>query len=376
MAVKTVHLATTHRASDPRIFQKECRTLAAAGYEVVFVVPHARDEVVDGVQVRAVSAPTGGRERMTTTVWQVYRRALEEGPDAVCHIHDSDLLVAGLLLKRQGRHVVYDMHEDTPRQMLYQHWIPRPLRRAVGFGYRLLELWAARVFDGLVAAEPVIVEQFPGHDVALVRNFPLLEEFSDEGAVPYAERPPSVAYVGALTEARGIKEVVTAVGLLAEDTEVQLEVGGSFHPERLRGEVEAMPGWQRVTYHGYLSRPGVNRLLNRVRVGVVTFHPTERYLGNYPTKLFEYMAAGLPVVVSDFAQLRPFVEGSDCALLVDPLDPAAIAEAVRWLLDHPDEAEAMGQRGRRAVEAHYNWAGEAERLLRFYADLTGGPEAP
>lgn len=367
--MKVVHLATTHRVSDPRIFQKECRTLARAGYDVTFVVPHPTDEIVDGVQIRGVPVPKNGKERMTKTTWRVYHRALAEGPESICHLHDADLLPVGFLLKARGRTVVYDAHEDTPRQMLYQHWLPRPLRRPVGLGYRLLERAAARVFDALVVAEPVIAEGFRDRDVTLVHNFPLLEEFAGEGEVPYAQRPPHVVYVGAITKVRGIVEVVEAVGRLPEALGARLLVGGTFYPASLQAEVEALPGWRWARYLGWLARPDVRQILHGARVGVVTFHPTERYLGNYPTKLFEYMAAGLPVVVSDFPQLRPFVEESACGLLVDPLDPAAIAEAVRWLLEHPAEAEAMGRRGREAVEARYNWEREGERLLTLYARL-------
>ena len=110
-------------------------------------------------------------------------------------------------------------------------------------------------------------------------------------------------------------------------------------------------------------------MLGRARVGIVTLYPTQKYLDAYPTKLFEYMAAGLPVVCSDFPKLRPFVEGPRCGLLVDPQNVDAVAEAVQWLLEHPEEAEAMGQRGRAAVETQYNWAQEAKRLVAFYERL-------
>jgi glycosyltransferase involved in cell wall biosynthesis len=56
-------------------------------------------------------------------------------------------------------------------------------------------------------------------------------------------------------------------------------------------------------------------------------------------------------------------------LLVDPLNPKAIADAMRWIMDHPAEAEAMGQRGRRAVEHTYNWDAEATKLTGLYNKL-------
>ena len=83
------------------------------------------------------------------------------------------------------------------------------------------------------------------------------------------------------------------------------------------------------------------------------------------------MSAGLPVVASDLPLWRELVESVGCGLLVDPLSPAAISEAIRWLLEHPEEAEAMGKRGQDAVRARYNWNIEAGKLLAMYDNLIG-----
>lgn len=370
MSKRIVHCATTHRASDPRIFQKECRTLAAAGYEVVYVVPHDRDEVVEGVQIRAVPRPKNGRERMTTTVRDVYRQALAEGPEAVCHLHDSDLLPAGFALKLAGRRVVYDAHEDTPKQMRYQHWIPRPLRQVAGAAAAVLEQAAGRWFDGIIAAEPENARRFPPARTTLVRNYPIVDELLADDALPYAERPPLAVYVGSITRVRGVGEMMEAVQRLPEELGAELVLGGPFHPANLEGEVRGAPG---VRVAGYLSRPEVAYWLGQARVGLVVLYPVRKYVESYPTKLFEYMAAGVPVIASDFPVWREIVDEAGCGITVDPHDVDALAGAMRWLFDHPDEAAAMGQRGRDAVRQRFSWAREAEELLAFYERLVGPP---
>jgi glycosyltransferase involved in cell wall biosynthesis len=118
------------------------------------------------------------------------------------------------------------------------------------------------------------------------------------------------------------------------------------------------------------GRDAVNALLSHARAGLVVLHPTPNYLDSYPVKLFEYMSAGLPVIASDFPLWRRIIEDSCCGLLVDPRDPSAIARAMTWLLEHPDEAENMGQSGLRAVLSKYNWADQSRRLLAMYARLT------
>lgn len=370
MSARIVHCATTHRVGDPRVFWKECRTLARAGYEVVYVVPHDRDEVREGVQIRAVPRPSTGRERLTRTVRAVYRRALEEGPDAVLHLHDSDLLVAGLRAKARGRRVVYDAHEDTPKQMRYQHWIARPLRPLASATAAVLEALAGRLFDGIIAAEPENARRFPPQKTALVRNFPIVDELVSEKVVPHHLRPLRAIYIGTITRVRGLREMVAAVDRLRRDLKVELVLGGPFHPRALEAEVAGRLG---VRVLGYLSRPDVARWLGRSRVGMVVLHPVRKHIEAFPTKLFEYMAAGLPVIASDFPVWREIVEGARCGLVVDPLDVDALAEALRRLLQNPDEAAEMGRRGRAAVLEQYDWEREARALLAFYARLVGAP---
>jgi glycosyltransferase involved in cell wall biosynthesis len=298
----------------------------------------------------------------------VYRRALEQGPEAVIHLHDSDLLIAGLRLKRAGRRVVYDAHEDTPKQMRYQHWIPRALRPLASGVAAGLERMAGRSFDGIIAAEPENARRFPPEKTLVVHNFPIVEELRDPLAPPYAEREPVLLYVGSITRVRGLDEMLATAAVLGPERGAELVLGGPFHPAALGDEVRGLP---HVRVEGYLDRAAVARWMGRARVGLVVLHPTEKYVESYPTKLFEYMAAGLPVIASDFPVWRRMVEEAACGLTVDPRDPAALVEAVRWILDHPAEAEAMGASGAEAVRRHYDWRREGERLVTFYRGLAG-----
>ena len=176
-------------------------------------------------------------------------------------------------------------------------------------------------------------------------------------------------YIGGLTEGRGILEMVKAVQLLPERLNVQLILGGRFSPEILREQVVALPGWGKVNERGWLPRNDVLKYLKEVRLGLVVLRPLPNYIPSYPIKMFEYMNAGIPVVASNFPLWREIVEEAKCGLLVDPLNPQEIADAVQWLLEHPQEAEEMGLNGQRAVLEKYNWDSEAKKLLDFYKEI-------
>jgi len=365
---KVVHLTSVHPPFDSRVFYKECRTLAEAGYEVVLVASHDQDEMVEGVRIRAVPKSRGRVERITRTVKQVYRAALAEDAK-VYHFHDPELIPVGFLLKQRGKKIVYDVHEDVPKDVLSKYYLPRPFRRSIAMLAAAVETLGATIFDAVVTAIPAIARRFPPRKTVVIQNFPMIDELFDAEAYPYVERPPHVAYVGGIAEIRGAREMVRAMSFLPTSLDAQLVMAGSFSPPELEKQLGHVPGWERTQYIGWLTRNEVAHLLGRVRGGLVLFHPEANNVEAQPTKLFEYMSAGIPVVASDFPLWREIVDGAGCGLLVNPLSPQAIADAVRWLLEHPGEAEAMGRRGRDAVLSRYNWGLEKTKMLQLYDDL-------
>lgn len=374
-ATKVVHLTSVHGALDARVFYKECKTLAAADYDVTVIAPQGGDAtqqghgIRNGVRIRGVPKPRTRLERMTRTVWQLYREACAENA-SICHLHDPELIPVGLLLRLRGKRVIYDVHEDLPKQILDKDWIPKSLRRWAAGGARLAEAVAAWAFHGIVAATPAIARRFPAHKTALVQNFAIPNELLPLNPTPYRARPAKVIYVGGMTATRGIREMVRAIGLVPASLSARLVLVGTFSPPSLEDEVRSLAGWERVEFAGWQDRRGVAELLGQARAGLVVLYPTPKYLEAWPIKLFEYMSAGLPVIASNFPLLREIIEEAKCGLLVDPLDPAAIAQAIQWLLEHPEEAEAMGRRGQEAVKYRYNWDAESRKLLALYERLS------
>lgn len=366
--IKVAHLTSAHMPTDTRIFHKECKTLVAAGYEVVLIVQGDRPTLVEGVRLRPVPKPQGRRDRFLRTTWHVYMAALDEAAD-VYHFHDPELLPVGFLLKAHGKRVVYDVHEDVPRQILTKEWIPGLFRRLAGLAMEAAESAGAARFDGLVTATPAIARRFPGAKTITANNFPFKQELAAPPGGAYGDRGPLVLYSGSLSPIRGAFEMLEAMDRLPPRLHARLAMAGLFSPASLQRDAERHPGWAHVDFYGWVTRDGLRDLSASARLGLVLFHPAPNHVESQPNKLFEYMAAGLPVIASDFPLWRDLVGRAGCGLLVDPLDVGAIAYAITYLLDHPAEAMAMGQRGQEAVQTTFNWESEAGKLLAFYGRI-------
>jgi len=362
-------MTTVHTPLDTRIFLKECRSLAAAGFPVTLVAPAAPTGVRDGVTLYPIPQRGSRWSRMLVGPWEAWRAARGAG-GRVFHLHDPELLGIGCLLKLLGHRVIYDIHEDVPSQVLAKPWIPRSVRGLVGAGIAVLEAVGARVFDALVCATPTIRARFPNCRAEVVRNYPILQEFGS--GVRYDERPAIVTYVGALVPERGLWTMLEAAPYLREQHRATLVIAGRFASRDLEISAQAHPGWGSVDFRGWLGRDEVVRLLATSRVGIVPLHRTPAYEVSLPVKMFEYMAAGIPVVASDFPIWREIIEGEACGVLVEPANAPVLAALVGQLLANPSEAEAMGRRGRAAVQRRYAWASEARTLIALYDSVLAG----
>lgn len=366
--LKTAHLTSAHPRYDTRIFIKECRTLAAHGHDVTLVVADGKgDERRDGIDIIDAGRLPGRLKRIFLTTRRVRDKALALDAD-IYHLHDPELIPVGLSLKRRGKQVIFDSHEDVPRQLLAKPYLGPLSARLLSASFALVERYACARFDGIVAATPFIRDKFVRINPRTVdvNNFPMVGEL--DSAMPWTGKQAEVCYVGGIGAIRGIRELVRAGSFLRGPA--RLNLVGSFSEGALEAEVKALPGWQRVNACGFLDRGGVRDILARSIAGIVTFHPLPNHFDAHPTKMFEYMSSGIPVIASDFPLWRDIIEGNRCGICVDPLDPKAIAAAIDHLVAHPDTARSMGENGRKAVLEKYNWDVQARKLTEFYGAIT------
>ena len=371
--MKVCHFTSVHNPYDTRILYKECMGLAGAGHEVHLVAVHDRDEVRGNVRIHGVRRRNSLLKRMLFTTRDVYRTAREIDAD-VYHFHDPELMIYGLFLKLAGKKVICDVHEDFPDYIRYKDAIPRPFRRPAAWFTGIVEWFTARFFDAIIVVTPKILERFRplNERTVMIRNFPLLAELSHGESRPWGERSDTVIYVGSLTLERGIREMVQAAALARSKGAVRFILGGRFPNAEVERDVTGLPEFADVDYRGFMMRDEVVETLADVKAGLVAPLDRSFHRSGFMTKLYEYMSAGIPVIASDFPLWREIIGGARCGIMVEPGNVGHLADAIRYVLDHPMEAAEMGRNGRAAVEKTYNWERQQEQLFDVYRRLSEG----
>jgi glycosyltransferase involved in cell wall biosynthesis len=341
--------------------------MAMHGHEVTLIVADAQGPAFsDGVQILDVGVRHGRLRRLLESTRQVFERAMATNAD-IYVLHDPELIPFGIRLKKMGKKVVFDSHEDVPSQVRGKPYMGKAAAWFTAHGYKIFERYACEHFDGIVGATPYIRNRFSTfHRQTIdINNFPILDEF--DHARNWVDKAFQVCYVGNITAMRGIREIVAACTHLRSPA--KLTLAGSFETPGLAAEIAHHPGWDRTMALGHLDRLGVREVMARSMAGLVILHPQKNYLDALPVKMFEYMAAGIPVIASDFPVWREIVEGNACGLCVDPLHPASIAAAIDYLVTQPEQAQQMGRNGRKSVVEKYNWHCEAKKMVDFYDAL-------
>lgn len=374
MSIKVCHMTSSHPSKDQRIFYKECVSLAKAGYEV-YLVEQGESEEDQGVHIVGTQEENKGRfYRLLTRARNVYKIAKSLDAD-IYHFHDMELLPYGVKLKRKGKKVIFDSHEDFAKNFSDSDALPLPkgMRKQLAKLYSWYQHRCLKKFDAVISVTPRICDRLEksNTNTVMVTNYPLLDAGKWQEDMQYHPESEYVGFAGKISEYYNVAFIGRSIQAV-KDT--QLWLCGPVHRMEYLDQIKENDSEGKVKYLGILPYADIPTFFNNARAGIVVpgysgnLGGTEGTLGC--NKLYEAMLCGVPVICTDFTIWKEMVEKYRCGICVNPYDEKQFADAVQYILDHPAEAEEMGQNGRKAVLEEYNWNTQEQVLLELYEKLT------
>ena len=367
-------VTSIHKDFDSRIW-KQAKSLVAMGHTVDLICPW---KVEDAGSLEGIRFHTFNRVekrslrpflipgRVFRRLWPVLRRV------DIVHFHDIDIL-PWMTLISLVKPVIYDVHENYPVDMLVKHYIPDLLRKPLYHLVRFSQLALSLIIRNIVLVVPSQKADFPHPRLRLqmVRNYAsntLLEEVADD----YMKREDLVIFTGAHSIHNGslllleIAErtkrqhphlVYHVFDRFADYREIKSLFIAEVQRRNLEENVKILPP---VLPHEMMS------VLNRATIGIAPNLRVPQHIVGLPTKLFEYMAAGLPIVASDLPPAIEFVGSSKAGVLAQPENPASFADSIAKLINDRSYARSLGQNGQRAFREKYSWESQMPDLAKFY----------
>lgn len=376
--LKIIHLTSAHPRNDTRVFVKMCSSLANQGHDVSLIVADGLgDEIKSGVKIFDVGVAKNRFYRIFFTTLKVYKMAIKQNVE-VYHFHDPELLLISWLLKLFSRsEIIYDVHENIKKDILGKVWLPLYSRKIIAFLFVLIEKLALKFIDYIIIAEDSYVENYKNrNNVVPVRNYPIIGLRNKNITIKKIKDDPqlNILYVGGVTKIRGAIELIKSLNflLLAGYKNIKLKLIG---PISINFKNELFELINKYKLNSYVSIPGVISHekvydeLERAHIGLSILHPDPNFVESIPTKLYEYMSVGIPVIASNFTLWKKIIDMHKCGICVNPLNPKDIAEAIISIIDNPIISMKMGTNGIAPVEDFYNWEKESLKLINIYDEI-------
>ena len=365
---KICHISSVHNCFDPRIFYKECASLAKK-YEVSYIVKHDKRESIKNVRIIPFPTIKPIFFRIIFSPVLMFFYAFKERAE-IYHVHDPELLITAPFLKFfLGCKIIYDIHEDYYTSISQKRYLNSVLSKAIPPIYRNIErFFVQNVFDKVVIAEKYYREFIPNGIEIL--NYPLEHGYPER---KYSRETEEIQllYTGTVTLDRGAL-ICANIPNFVKNCKVSF-VGRCKRSvaEKIYNRVDQEDNIEIVGIDQFVSGEVIDKFYarNSFQAGLAIFPRSDHYFKKELTKFFEYMGAGLPIIASNFPAWKRLIEGNSCGICVDPDDTEQIASAVTYICNHPEAAKTMGENGRKAVELKYSWEIEEQNLFKLYENL-------
>lgn len=367
-AISVCHVTSAHSRYDGRIFLKQCSSLAKNNYKVTLLCCDTLDdEVKNKVNIVSINKQFSSlRDRIFNSKRMLKKMCLEINAD-IYQFHDPDLLSLALYMKRKGKVVIFDSHEDYPSLFLEKQSIPVFLRKCLSSVYSLYEKHVFKKIDGVICVADYQLDRIKriNSNAVIITNYPIIDnDFKKNKSVKN-----TLCFAGGVRADWNHDTVIKAI----EDIDdVKYMVAGSYKESYLE-TLKSYNGFEKVEFLGKLDKKGVKDLYSNSNVGIAlcSYRPNTCYrkgsLGN--TKIFEYMMYELPVIFTDFEVFKEILKEGIYGIAVNPYSVDEVKDAIKYLIDNPDVALKMGKTGRMLVEKKYNWDTQIPILLSVYKKL-------
>lgn len=381
---KVCMITTDHSAFDDRLFYKESRSLLKNGYYVYIVTAakkYEKDKINKYTNLKIEHVKTKTKSRVLNWILRLSKlfiKSLHTHAD-IYHCHEPDTFLIAILLKIfTKKKIIYDVYE------CYQDVVPLSKGLSKYFLIVMLYLFEplfCRFADGIITADSEIAKRYKNfnENICVLYNFPCLDIFKsqiNQTDVEEKSRGQNVIiYVGGMSEERGVLELIKAVHKVSKTcSSVKLLLVGWFgtkdFEEKCAEYIKSNNLERNIEFIGSVPHTKIPDYIFSADIGAVLLQPIQKFYKNIPTKQFEYMACGKPVIGSNLPPISRYV-GDACGILVDPTNIDEIANAMIYLVEHPEEAKRMGKNGKKAILERYNWTKEEKKLLDFYKKIFG-----
>ncbi|MCL1897213.1 MAG: glycosyltransferase [Micrococcales bacterium] len=363
---RVVHISSVHQWTDNRIHYREAASLVAMGYQVALIAVDNQLQAPDSGVVVLKTKRLPRWLRPWLGVARAGRLAWRTRAD-LFHLHDPELVWLIPIFRAMGKKVIYDAHEDFPEQVRDKDYLGPGLKPLIGLVARLLVAIGGRA-NAVVAATETIARRYNPDRTWVVHNYPV-ERLRDAEAPEAPNRPVGLCYIGDLDQVRGGFAMLDALASPGFPQGWCLLAAGPM-PDHFAVQAKTHQGWAKVDHRGLLPPEQARDLLLQGQVGLLVFQDVAAHREALPNKLFEYLAAGLPVVASDFPLWREILSEPAAGQLVNPADPEAIALAVRRYAQNPDLLAEHAASARQLAK-RFNWQSEAKVLGQVYQAVLG-----
>ncbi|MAZ47783.1 MAG: glycosyl transferase [Halobacteriovoraceae bacterium] len=365
---EVTHFSTVHRRLDTRVLLKECSSIAQdPDFSCNLILADGGpDEIFNGVNISSVPKPKTKIHRIFISQYQIFKKLLKT-QSTIYHFHDPELMFTGAALKILGRKVIFDIHEDFPGQLQSKVYLNRPTLLLLSKIYAIFESVMIKFFDYNITVNETIQNRLfkSTKNVEVVYNYPILSEFIN-AEHDWKSKERIVCYIGGVTRIRGLKSLVQAT----EIGNFKLLLGGSFDEKAFEDELKSLLEWKNVKYYGQVSRDQMFEIFKESNLGIIPFLPEPNHVNATPNKFFEYLSAGLPIVISNFEKWQNFINKHKVGRTFNPGDSEDLGRAINDLLSDREALKNMSDKSKTLVIEKRNWDNEYTKIKKLYQQIS------